>query len=195
MKNKKTIISAVLVVAALLAAKTFGIGNGGETNDNIASQNNAIVSQTEQNISEENTDESSENVAEEPGTEKTVAEETIEEETTAEETAVAESENEIKTEAAETQAVEIVYKFRNKSLWKEHFEKHGSEFPYDTKEDYLEGANIMMANPNKLHKTEKEDGDDVYYLEETNEFIIISGDGYLRTYFKPSRGKAYFDSQ
>jgi len=91
--------------------------------------------------------------------------------------------------------VEIKYKFRNKGLWEEHFEKHGEEFPYSSKEEYLEGANIMMENPDKLHKSEKEDGDDVYYLESTNEFIIISGDGYLRTYFKPSRGKAYFDKQ
>ena len=53
----------------------------------------------------------------------------------------------------------------------------------------------MLKNPNKLHKTEKEDGDDVYYLEETNEFIIVSTDGYLRTYFKPSKGKKYFDKQ
>lgn len=93
------------------------------------------------------------------------------------------------------ETVDIIYKFRNKNLLAEHFEKHGEEFPYKTKEEYLEGANIMMSNPNKLHKIEKEDGDDVYYLESTNEFIIVSKDGYLRTYFKPSRGKAYFDKQ
>lgn len=92
-------------------------------------------------------------------------------------------------------STEIKYVFRNNNLLKEHFEKHGQEFPYDTKEDYLLGANIMLDNPNKLHKTEKEDGDDVYYLEETNEFIIVSTDGYLRTYFKPSKGKKYFDRQ
>lgn len=90
---------------------------------------------------------------------------------------------------------EIQYQFRNNQLLKEHFEKHGAEFPYDTKEEYLNGANEMLKNPNKLHKTEKEDGDDVYYLEETNEFIIVSTDGYLRTYFKPSKGKKYFDKQ
>lgn len=95
----------------------------------------------------------------------------------------------------DTKVVDITYKFRNAGLWEEHFEKHGEEFPYSTKEEYLEGANIMMENPDKLHKTEKEDGDDVYYLEATNEFIIVSKDGYLRTYFKPSRGKAYYDKQ
>ena len=98
-------------------------------------------------------------------------------------------------ESTENESTEIKYVFRNNNLLKEHFQKHGQEFPYDTKEDYLLGANIMLDNPNKLHKTEKEDGDDVYYLEETNEFIIVSTDGYLRTYFKPSKGKKYFDRQ
>lgn len=91
--------------------------------------------------------------------------------------------------------VEIIYKFRNKGLWEEHFEKHGSEFSYKTKEDYLKGANIMLQNPDCLHKKEKEDNDDVYFLEATGEFAIVSTDGYLRTYFKPSAGKKYFDKQ
>lgn len=89
----------------------------------------------------------------------------------------------------------IELKFRNNKLLEEHFEKHGQEFPYSTKEEYLAGANKMLNNPQKLHKKEAEDGDDVYYLEETNEFIIVSLDGYIRTYFKPSRGIAYFNSQ
>lgn len=96
---------------------------------------------------------------------------------------------------AETAEVEIRYKFRNNTLLTEHFKKHGNEFPYNTKEEYLQGANIMLENPNKLHKIEKEDGDDVYYLESTNEFIIVSRDGYIRTYFKPSRGIDYFNRQ
>lgn len=53
----------------------------------------------------------------------------------------------------------------------------------------------MIASSEALHKLEAEDGDDVYYLEATNEFVIVSTDGYLRTYFKPEDGKAYFDRQ
>lgn len=37
--------------------------------------------------------------------------------------------------------------------------------------------------------------DDVYYLESTNEFVIVATDGYIRTYFKPDDGKAYYDRQ
>lgn len=90
---------------------------------------------------------------------------------------------------------EVQYEFRNESLWNEHFKKHGEEFPYETKEDYLDGANKALSNPNILHKTEADDGDHVYYLEETNEIIFVSKDGYIRTYFKPAKGKKYFDKQ
>lgn len=90
---------------------------------------------------------------------------------------------------------EVQYTFKSNSNWISHFEKHGEEFDYVTKEEYLEGANRVIANKNSLHKLEKEDGDDVYYLEETNEFVIVSTDGYLRTYFKPSAGKKYYDRQ
>ena len=44
-------------------------------------------------------------------------------------------------------------------------------------------------------KIEEEDGDDVYYIESTNEFVVVSKDGYLRTYFYPSDGLDYFNRQ
>lgn len=87
------------------------------------------------------------------------------------------------------------YTFANNKLWTSHFEKHGQEFPYKTKEDYLAGANKVINNPNSLHKTEKEDGDYVFYLEASNEFVIVSLDGYIRTYFKPSAGINYYNRQ
>ena len=60
---------------------------------------------------------------------------------------------------------------------------------------YLAGANKVVSSSNVLHKTEAEDGDDVYYLEETNEFVIVSTDGYIRTYFKPEDGIDYYNRQ
>lgn len=87
------------------------------------------------------------------------------------------------------------YSFRKAEYLQEHFDKHGAEFGYATADEYLAGANRVAASPEALHKLEAEDGDDVYYLESTNEFVIVSTDGYLRTYFKPDDGKAYFDRQ
>lgn len=90
---------------------------------------------------------------------------------------------------------EKYYTFRNEATLESHFEKHGSEFDYNNANEYQDGANAVILNPASLHKLEEEDGDDVYYLESTNEFVIVSTDGYIRTYFKPTDGKAYYDRQ
>ncbi len=79
---------------------------------------------------------------------------------------------------------DTAYQFRKARYLTEHFQKHGEEFPYDTEEDYLQGANNVIKNPDALHKLEAEDGDDVYYVEDTSEFVVVSTDGYIRTYFK-----------
>ena len=93
------------------------------------------------------------------------------------------------------QRYEKTYKFRNADILNDHFEKHGNSMGFATAEEYEKAAGNVINSPNVLHKTEKEDGDDVYYLEATNEFIIVSTDGYIRTYFKPDDGKDYFDRQ
>ena len=87
------------------------------------------------------------------------------------------------------------YCFRNSELLNEHFEKHGKEMGFGSPEEYELAAAAVITNPDALHKTEAEDGDDVYYIEETNEFVVVSTDGYIRTYFNPSSGKDYFDRQ
>ena len=89
----------------------------------------------------------------------------------------------------------VEYTFRNERLLNEHFEKHGIEMGFDSAEEYQRAASDAANDPNALHKLEKEDGDDVYYKEETNEFVVISADGFIRTYFCPDSGKKYFDKQ
>ena len=87
------------------------------------------------------------------------------------------------------------YHFRNNNLLMNHFDKHGIEMGFDTAAEYETAASAVVNNPAALHKTEKEDGDDVYYLEDTNEFVIVSQDGYIRTYFNPSDGINYYNRQ
>lgn len=93
----------------------------------------------------------------------------------------------------------VEYHFRNEKLLNQHFEKHGSEFEsdfgYQTAEEYEKGASDVINNPEALFKTEAEDGDGVYYIEESNEFVILSTDGYIRTYFRPSGRIDYFNRQ
>lgn len=87
------------------------------------------------------------------------------------------------------------YHFRNRDLLESHYEKHGKEMGFSSSKEYKMSASDVVNNPESLHKTEKEDGDDVYYKENTNEFVVVSTDGYIRTYFNPDSGKKYFDRQ
>ncbi|WP_302317533.1 hypothetical protein [Holdemanella biformis] len=87
------------------------------------------------------------------------------------------------------------YHFRNRDLLESHYEKHGKEMGFSSSKEYEMSASDVVNNPESLHKTEKEDGDDVYYKENTNEFVVVSTDGYIRTYFNPDSGKKYFDRQ
>lgn len=98
-------------------------------------------------------------------------------------------------QTTEAKKVDIIYTFRAERNLKEHFEKHGDEFDYDSEEEYLQGANRVIQSKDVLHKHEEEDGDDVYYLEESNEIVIVGTNGHIRTYFKPSDGKDYYNRQ
>lgn len=62
-------------------------------------------------------------------------------------------------------------------------------------QEYEAGAVAVIENAAALHKVEEEDGDEVYYLKSTNEFVVVSTDGYVRTYFKPDDGIAYYNRQ
>ena len=98
-------------------------------------------------------------------------------------------------ESAETEIPAKQYCFRNSELLNEHYKDHGIEMGFASAEEYEKAAAAVIDAPGVLHKYEKEDNDDVYYLESTNEIVIVSTDGFIRTYFKPDRGKDYFDEQ
>lgn len=85
--------------------------------------------------------------------------------------------------------------FRNFDLLEEHFEKHGRDMGYASVEEYLAAANAVAADPSALHKKQAEDGDDIYFLQKTNDLVIISTDGYIRTYFRPEDGMEYYNKQ
>lgn len=87
------------------------------------------------------------------------------------------------------------YKFRSQKLLDQHYEKHGKEMGFASAKEYEKAAAAVPNHPDVLHKIEKEDGDDVYYIEATNEFVVVSTDGYIRTYFNPDRGIDYYNKQ
>ena len=83
--------------------------------------------------------------------------------------------------------------FRTEDKLQQHFEKHGQETGCATAEEYLAAANAVIANPAALHKLQAEDSDDLYFLESTGEFVVVSPAGYLRTYYLTDRD--YFERQ
>ena len=83
--------------------------------------------------------------------------------------------------------------FRSEERLQSHYEKHGVQMGFSSAEDYLAAANAVISNPESLHKLESEDGDDVYYLESTGEFVVVSQKGYIRTYYLAD--KDYYDRQ
>lgn len=89
----------------------------------------------------------------------------------------------------------VEYHFQDNEHLKDHYKKHGKDMGFENKQEYEKAASEVINNPDALHKIESEDGDDVYYLVETNEIVFVSSDGYIRTYFYPERGKDYFDKQ
>ena len=117
--------------------------------------------------------------------------------TTAAETTSAYSETTISTTQVTTTAEpeQQGLHFRSDKLLEEHYEKHGIDMGFSSAAEYEAAAAAVVSSPNALHKLEKEDNDDVYYIESTNEFVIVSTDGYIRTYFSPDSGKDYFDKQ
>lgn len=73
--------------------------------------------------------------------------------------------------------------FRNAEKLSQHFEKHGEEVGASSKDAYVAAANAVVANSDALHKEESEDGDDVYFLQDTGELVVVSQKGCIRTYF------------
>lgn len=133
------------------------------------------------------------------GTEESIptdyeTEESISDDYEAEESISATSETVTESESKQEES-KYAYTFRNEQLLNEHYEKHGIYMKYKSPEKYLKGANRVIADKDTLHAIEAEDGDDVYYLEKTNEFVVVSKDGYIRTYFCPEDGIEYFHRQ
>ena len=203
-KSKKTIggvITTILATVIVIIASLFGIG-GEETenpNDNLQG-NTEIVSEEYADIDEEDSqasiEEESEEIVSEEVENESESELPEEEEVVSEdEPETEESEEAVSEEPAVEEVTVAEVTFRNQKLLDQHYDKHGIEMGFASAEEYELAAYKVIIHPDTLHKIEAEDGDDVYYREETNEFVVVSQDGYIRTYFNPSAGIDYYNRQ
>ena len=99
-------------------------------------------------------------------------------------------------EAGESQQTELLYSFRTQELYDSHYVKHGHEFGDITQEEYLQKANELIASvADTILKKYEDDGDLMYFNTATDEFLVLSPDGYIRTYFIPDDGIEYWERQ
>lgn len=167
------VVCLLLIIGSFLYYSSYGYGH---TEEPVLIEDNSIISEIVVTVPVEE-----ENVTTAP----------------VEETTVTTSEEDISSDTAPMQedVAEVSYRFRNNKLLTEHYNKHGKEMGFSSASEYQDAASAVINNPVALNKIEAEDGDYVYYVEATNEFVVLSTDGYIRTYFLPDSGKKYYDKQ
>ena len=77
-----------------------------------------------------------------------------------------------------------------------HLEKHRSEFPEWTEDQYLQRAReILQAQleSGELEEISRSDGSISRYCFSTNEFVATTSDGNIRTFFKPKEREEYWE--
>lgn len=85
----------------------------------------------------------------------------------------------------------------NKKTLQDHFNRHGSQVGCYTKEAYAAHAVKFANHVDKVNCVSFVDknGSTYKYNITTNTFAIISKDGYVITYFKPSAGYDYYKAE
>lgn len=77
----------------------------------------------------------------------------------------------------------FTYSFKNNEELKEHFIKHGRECNCKTPKKYLKIANKIIKSKKSLKKSEKEDGDLVFYNNKTRGIVFLSSKGFVRSFY------------
>lgn len=77
---------------------------------------------------------------------------------------------------------EYKHTFYDTKSMAEHYVKHGKETHSESMEDYLLKANKMLEDRACRTKT-IDNGDKLYYKQQTKEFVVVAKAGYIRTYF------------
>ena len=83
-------------------------------------------------------------------------------------------------------------KFSSKKKLDEHWKKHKKEFPGLTKEGYLKRAqNLVGSTSRNVLSKKKNDGsgDIVKFNTKTEEFVSVTKNDVIKTFFKPKYGQ------
>lgn len=87
-------------------------------------------------------------------------------------------------------------KFKSTYELNRHYKKHKHEYGNISKSKYLTKAQALAGTTGKHILTKKrKNGDILKYNTKTNDFLSMTKDDVIKTFFKPKRGKAYFKDQ
>jgi hypothetical protein len=89
---------------------------------------------------------------------------------------------------------EKFYYFRTEKMLHDHFLKHRNEFNYADENEYLRRANMVINDAGSM-SSRQADGDTQYLNSGTCEYVVLSTDRYIRTYFRPRNCVNYFNRQ
>ena len=182
MKNKSNNSIFYMTIVIIIVFLAVASGKIGGNKEKTTEDSTTEISTTEAATTEREIKNTEEDTSQNATTEEKVTESNTTEEITSEAT-------------EENVSDDRPLVFKSKSKLNDHYEKHSREMGFASAKDYEAAAKEVVLNKNSLHKLEEEDGDDVYYLEATNEFVIVSPEGYIRTYFNPSDGINYYNRQ
>lgn len=87
--------------------------------------------------------------------------------------------------------------FASEQVFQKHYDKHQHEFGEISMQEYLELANTLADAPvsDDVVQLVRSDGSISKYCFSTNEFVVVTADGKIRTYFKPADKEAYWDEE
>ena len=87
--------------------------------------------------------------------------------------------------------------FTSEQVFQKHYDKHRHEFGEISMQSYLKLANALADAPlsDDIVQLIRSDGSISKYCFSTNEFVVVTADGNIRTYFKPETKEAYWDEE
>nr|DAG49670.1 MAG TPA: minor capsid protein [Caudoviricetes sp.] len=88
----------------------------------------------------------------------------------------------------------IKIEFETPESMQKHYAKHGEEYGDISIESYVSLANELVNVPasDDVEKIVRSDGSTAIYRFSTNDFLVVTKDGSIRTFFKPKNGKEYW---
>ena len=99
-----------------------------------------------------------------------------------------------KTLTSGTDSGIIKIEFETPESMQKHYVKHGEEYGDISTESYVSLANELVNAPASydVEKIVRSDGSTAIYRFSTNDFLVVTKDGSIRTFFKPKNGKEYW---